>query len=326
MLRLPLGPRVPAFAARVAGVAAAVVVAGAVAVALTPWPVWVRAAAAVLLVGFAAVVHRVLARRRRPPLGWLVVDHEGIRRHESDAPLLVWRDPFGVSVLGSADRSRFLLVLTTPRATRLLGVRVLDPGDAAEAPWLFDRAATSPEVDARADRRPALCAADAEVLLHALAARAPGALDRAYMSDAGGEAVVLDRGELRVAGRRVDLSAPLEWRAFVYEEHGAHAVTLWQATWVRQGDGEVVFVAPMAGDLALPRGGPGDAVGGRSEAAESSARQAPAPLEMPPPRELRRAIDGLFMVPLWRALDHAPRPSRASSARRRRAKGERERA
>jgi hypothetical protein len=290
---------------------AVVVVGAAVVVAMMPWAVWVRSVVSVLLVSLAAVLHRVLGRRRRPPVGWLVVDQDGIRRHGSEAPVLLWRDAFGVWVLGSADRSRFLLVLTTQRATRLLGVRVLDPGDAAEAPWLFDRAATSAEVDSRADGSPALCAADAEKLLRLLAARAPGALDRAYTSDAGGEAVVLDRGELRVAGRRVDLSAPLEWRAFVYEEPGAQAITMWQATWVRQGDGEVVFVAPMAGDAALPRGASGD----------SPVRASPALPEVPPPRELRRAIDGLFMVPLWRALDHAPRASRASFARRSRPEG-----
>ena len=34
----------------------------------------------------------------------------------------------------------------------------------------------------------------------------------------------------------------------------------------------------------------------------------------PPPRELRRAVDGLFMMPLRRALDRAPRASRAPSS------------
>jgi hypothetical protein len=34
----------------------------------------------------------------------------------------------------------------------------------------------------------------------------------------------------------------------------------------------------------------------------------------PPPRELRRAIDRMFMLPLRRALDRAPRVSRAPSS------------
>jgi hypothetical protein len=312
MLRLPLGPRVPSLAARAAGLAAAVVIAVAIVVAMMPWGVYARAGVSTLLVATAALVHRVLARRRRPPVGWLLVDGEGLKRDGSDAPVLVWRDPLGVTVLGSADRSRFSLVLTTPRATRLLGVRVLDPGDAAEAPWLFDRAATSPEIDARPDDRPALCAADAEKVLRVFAARAPGSLDRAFLSDTTGEAVVLDRSELRVGARRVDLSAPVEWRAFVFHEPGAYAVTLWQATWVRQGDGEVVFVAPMASDAGFPSGAPEVSLGGRHVVGA---------LDAPPPRELRRAIDGLFMVPLRRALERAPRASRGLSASRRSPEG-----
>jgi hypothetical protein len=273
----------------------------AVVVALLPWSPWLRGVVGVLLVGLAGGLHHALARRRRPPAGWLVVDQQGVKR-PGEPPLVGWTTPFGVTVLASADRLRLVLALTSADATRFLSVRVLDAGDAAEAPSLFDRAVTAADDDVRTDEGVALCAADAERLLSALARRSPGALDRMYLSDASGEAVVLDRGELRIGARRIDLTAPLEWRAFVFQELGAHAASLCQATWVRQGDGEVVLVAPMG-------------EGGASGMAEApDARLLLAADGDPPPRELRRAVDRLFMVPLRRALDRAPRASRAPSS------------
>jgi hypothetical protein len=293
-LRLPLGPRLASPAAKAAIPLAAAVVILAVLVAMGPWAPWVRSAAVVGLVAIAGAVHHALARGRRPPRGWLVLDDVGVRRHGTEAHLVEWREPFGATVLANASRTRLVLALTSARATRFLAVRVLDPGDAAEAPSLFERAATTADADLRADEGAALCAADAERLLSALAARAPGALDRAYLSDATGEAVVLDRGELRVGARRIDLTAPLEWRAFVFQERGSHMTTLCQATWVRQGDGELVLVAPMADTEPPPRDVP-------------DARLLQASVGDPPPRELRRAVDRLFMLPLRRALDRAPR-------------------
>jgi hypothetical protein len=292
--RFPLGPRVASPLAKAAGALAGIVVLAAVVVATMPWSAWVRAVAATALVGLAAALHHVLARRRRPPAGWLTVDDEGLKR-PGERVLADWRDPLGVTVLGSADRARFVLALTSARATRFLAVRVLDAGDAAEAPSLLDRAVTVAETDLRADDAAALCAADAERLLAILARRAPGALDRVYLSDASGEPVVLDRTELRIGGRRIDLSAPLEWRAFAFQELGAHAASVCQAMWMRQGEGEVVLVAPMADGVASVQAGMGD----------------------PPPRELRKAVDRVFMAPIRRALERAPRITRAPSSSKR---------
>jgi hypothetical protein len=306
-LRLPLGPRVASPLAKAAGLLAGMVVLAAVVVAVMPWAAWVRATAGVALVGVAGALHHALSRRRRPPAGWLVVDHQGVKR-PGEPPLVGWRDPFGVTVLASADRTRLALALTSAQATRFLSVRVLDAGDAAEAPSLFDRAVSATDDDLRADDGAALCAADAEKLLVTLARRSPGALDRVYLSDATGEPVVLDRGELRIGTRRIDLSAPLEWRPFVFQELGAHAASVCQATWVRQGDGEVVLVAPMADTAASLRDAP-------------DARLMQDATGDPPPRELRRAIDRLFMLPLRRALDRAPRMSRAPSSPERRPEG-----
>jgi hypothetical protein len=286
--------------ARAAGPVAGLIVGIAVVVALMPYAAWLRAVVAVLLITLAGGLHHALVRRRRPPLGWLVVDQQGIQR-QGEPALVQWSEPFGVTVLATVDRTRLALALTTARATRFLAVRVLDAGDAAEAPSLLARAVSAPEGELRADDRASLCAADAEKVLSALARFSPGALDRLYLQDATGEPVVLDRAELRVAGRRIDLAAPLEWRGFVFQELGAHAASLCQATWVRQGDGEVVLVAPLGEDTASMASGP-------------DARLVSGANGEPPPRELRRAIDRLFMLPLRRALDRAPRVSRVPTS------------
>ena len=298
-LRLPLGPRVASPIARAAGFLAGVVVAGAVLVAAMPWTPWMRASVAMILVAGAGALYHALARRRRPPAGWLVVDHQGVKR-AGKPPLVGWNDPFGVAVLANPDRTRLVLALTSPGATRFLSVRVLDAGDAAEAPMLLERAVSVAGGTLPTDDEAGLCAADAERLLATLASRSPGALERVYLSDATGEPVVLDRGELRFGARRFDLTAPLEWRAFVFQELGAHAATVCQATWVRQADTEVVFVSPL-----------GD--GERYLLDAPDARLMKTATGEPPPREQRRAIDRLFMLVLRKALDRAPRVSRVPS-------------
>lgn len=301
--RWPLGPRVPSPAAERAWIVAAITVVSAVAVALGPWSEGVRLAAAAGVIALGAALHRSLTKRMREPRGWLVVDERGVRRIDGgkEARLAEWIDGVGVTVLARADRSRLALALTTPRATRFVPVAVAGEDDRAGAPTLLDRAATVAESDLRVDDGAAISAQDAEAVLQAIATRAPGALDRVLLVDAMGEAVVLDRAELRVGGRRIDLSSALEWRAFVFQELGSHAASLCQATWVRQGDAEVFFVAPMPADTAWLQAAP-------------DVRLMQAPQGEPPPRELRRAIDHLFMLPLRRALDRAPRVSRVPSA------------
>ena len=282
---------------------ALVPVVAAVGVALAPWAVSLRAGVALGLVGLAAVLHRVLSGKMREPRGWLVADERGLRRVEAgrESRLVEWRESFGATVLARADRSLFVVALTSARSTRFVPVRIADPGDIEQAPTLVDRATTAAESDLRADDARALSAADAERLLRTLAARAPGALERMFLSDADGEPVVLDRAELRVGSRRIDLSAPLEWRALVFQELGSQAASLCQATWVRQGDGEVFLVSPMPADTAWLQSAP-------------DVKLMQAHRGDPPPRELRRAIDHLFMLPLRRALDRAPRISRAPSS------------
>jgi hypothetical protein len=302
VLWLPLGPRAPAPSAGRAWLASTPAVALAIAAALGPFSQVARAIAAGLLLSLGAVVHRWLAGRVGAPRGWLVVDDRGLRRIEpgKETRLVDWADGFGATVLARADRTAFALALTSARATRFVPARLGQPADAARAPTLFERAATAAESDLPADLSTSLVAADAERLLLAIAARAPGALDRVHLLDASGEPVVLDRTELRVGSRRVDLAAPLEWRAFAYQELGAQAAWLCQATWVRQGEVEVFLVAPMPADASTMRAGP-------------DARLLPSGRGEPPPRELRRAVDHVFMLPLRRALDRAPRISRVPS-------------
>lgn len=283
---------------------AVVLVAAGIALALwLPVPVWICSVAGVALVACAAATHHFLSRRMQPPRGWLVLDAQSIRRVEpgKEAKLAALREPFGVTVLARPDRSAFVLALTSPAATRFVPVRVDGEGDLREARLLVERATTAPESDLSVDEATSLSASDADRLLRALTARVPASLERVYLFDADGNPVVLDRTELRVGARRIDLASPLEWRPFVFQESGAHASSFCQATWVRQGEAEVVLVSSMAGDTRNVKSAP-------------DARLMQATAGEPPPRDQRRAIDRLFMLPLRKALDGAPRISRMPSS------------
>ena len=115
----------------------------------------------------AAATSRALGRRRQPPHGWLVIDDAGVHRVDraGKATLVLWSEPFGLTVLASADRATLLLALTSPRATRYLPATVRDAEDASAAPGLLERATTAAASDLRAADESALSAADAERLL-----------------------------------------------------------------------------------------------------------------------------------------------------------------
>jgi hypothetical protein len=318
-LRLPLGRCLPRGSRLAAGFAGTTLVLLAIATAVGPWPSAVRAVAAGLLVASAALTSRLLGRRRQPPYGWLVLDDTGLCRIDraSEARLVEWDEPFGLTVLASADRATLLLALTSPRATRFLPATVRDAEDASSAPTVLERATTAAASDLRADDDSALSAADAERLLAEVERRCPASIERVYLSDATGQAVVLDGTELRVGARRIDLTAPLEWRASLFQERGAHAASVCQATWVRQGDIEIVLVAPLPADGAwmgdadvAVRAAGGGAVAKRGVARDLRLIQASA--GDAPPRDARHAIDRVFMLPLRRALDRAPRSSRTA--------------
>jgi hypothetical protein len=274
------------------------------------------AAAAVGFVVAALAVRRGL-RRRQPPPAWLVVDALGVHRVErgKTTALASFGSPIGITVFSSADRSKLLVALTSPQAVRTVAVRVRDTHDAAAAHTLIARATTAADGDLLVADDWSLSAADAERLVLEVARRSPGALDRLLLTDSTGDAVVLDRGELRVGAHRFDLSKPLEWNASLFQELGAYAVSVFQATWLRQADHEVVFVSPVPPEGSEVR----SASAAVQAAGEAIVVQAAFALDVrlmqaspgePPPREARRAIDRVFMLPLRRALDRAPRIAR----------------
>jgi hypothetical protein len=304
-LRFPLGPRVPAPAAKRAWIVAIASVIVAIGVALGPGRSELRALVAVAALALGAVVYQRLVRRVNEPRAWLIVDDRGLRRVESGREILLadWADGFGATVLSRADLDSFAVALTSPRATRFLPVRAMradDPAERSKAHLLLSHAITAAESDLAIDAAMSLSATDAERLLQIIAARLPGALHRVSLLDAAGEPVILDRDTLRIGARRIDLTAPVEYRSFAYQELGVNAAWLCQAIWIRQGDAEVFLVAPMPADVSTMR-------------PAHDARLMPTGRGEPPPRELRRAIDHVFMLPLRVALDRAPRISRAPS-------------
>jgi hypothetical protein len=253
-----------------------------------------------------------------PRPGLLVVDGAGIHRLDGDrkTTLATFDEPFGVTIFSSPDRSLFRIALTSACAARYLPAQVRNAEDAASAPTLIAKAVTVSDDDLRASSGVALTASDAEKLLRAIAERMPQALERIFLSDSNGEAVTVGTGELCVGPRRIDLLAPLEWRASVFQEALPQAAAFYQATWIRQADLELVFVAPVASEGTMNEE-PAAAVcaaGLRPLVRRSLSRDLrllQAPPEKPPPHEHRHAIDRPFMLPLRRAVDGAPRPSRA---------------
>ncbi len=235
--------------------------------------------------------------------GWIVADPTGIARHraDGDARLVVWAERFGLVVLSNESRTRGLLAITTREHTRYVPIRVADEADAAQARELFGRASVLADTDvalAPIDREEALSAADALALVATTRARDRGAVGRILLSDPRGVAVVLEGTELRAGDRVIDLTAPLEWRAFLFLESAGPLGAVVQATWVRQAGTEVVLVAPQADTREpSPRGS-----------------RVPSIPDAPPPIELRMAIERLFMAPLRHALDRAPRASRAPTS------------
>ena len=325
---LPVGRSLPRGSRHVSAAAATLLVLCAIAAALGSSARWVRALEGVGFVALAGAVSHTLGRRRQPPHGWLLVDDAGLHRVDRATRVTVveWAEPFGVTVLASADRATILIAVTSPRATRYIPATVRDAEDASAAVTILGRATTAAASDLREGDDAALSAADAERLLAAIGRRAPASLDRVYLSDASGHAVVLDRTELRVGTRRIDLSAPLEWRASLFQERGVLTASICQATWVRQGDVEIILVVAPGGRRDVdgrrerrgPRRGPGPAA---KRAVAHDLRLTQAVAGEPPPRDARHAIDRVFMLPLRRALDRAPRASRVAAPPRPRPEG-----
>lgn len=269
--------------------------------------------AAMLGISFA-IAHRI----RSKPRGFVAVDAHGVHRVLAGKRDCVAKlaEPFGVTVLASQARQRALLALTTPTATRFIGVRLEGPLDKEAASLLLEHASIVADGDAlaaHASDAETLSAKDAVALMRIVRERVPAALGRLYLSGTRGERITLDGTELRVdtadRSRLFDLEMPVEWRGFLFHEALGPAASIYQATWIRQGSSELVFVAPMPTELLL------SAKSSHQRLTQQQKLLAPAPDE-PPPGDLRTGIERVFMLPVREALSRAPRPSRAPATRR----------
>jgi hypothetical protein len=260
----------------------------------------VLAIAAVTL--FARAFIRLAAHRKAArDAGFVVLDDRGITRRQASAstPLAAWAVPFGVSLFASKSGDRGLIAFTSQGATRFLGVHVF-AAEESSAATLFEHAAVRADDDALFSQgvESSLGAENAAELLRRVEAREPDAIDRAFLSSARGESIIVERTKLCIGEREVDLRAPLEWRPFLFHEVAGHVTTIYQATWVRQEiqgkTSEIVLVAPLP--------------------ATSDVRLSSSLAEAPPNREARVAIERLFMPLIRRALERSPRASRTSPA------------
>lgn len=270
--------------------------------------VWLELASAALFVVAFVLVGRAL--RRPPARGHLELRGERLVRvlDGREVTLLATTEPFGVTVLANRRRTRVLLAFTTREATRFVPV-FLDGADEACRAELVALASTVPEGDALDvdGSSGGLDAEDALSLVRALERTSPAALSSLYLSTSRGDPLVLEGSEIQLGERSFDLRSPLDWRPFVFHESAGAVSTLYQATWIKQRGHELVLVAPMPLDV-IPRSA--KSLGGRSSEIRILAQTS----ETPPPRELRVAIDRMFMLPLRRALDMAPAPKRAPTA------------
>ena len=237
--------------------------------------------------------------------------------------LLSTSGPFGVTLLATPRRDRAVVLLTSAAGTFYVGAHFDVDARRAAAP-ILDRATTVGGDDVglesiAPDGDPLLIAPeDFVTLLDTLVARSPSCLDRFVLTDARGADLTLDGRALCAGDRNIDLDAPLEWRAIVFQEAFGQAVAVYQGPWVRQGESEIVFVC------LLPALGPAlfadiDLAG--LDRAHAQGPKAPlsgllrdirlmqATPEQPPPTEQRVAIDRHFMLPVRCALDRAPRAS-----------------
>ena len=309
--RWPLGGVTDDSAWRREAVIGGVLLALAAGAVLLKLAIWERPLLfAVAVGGLTRLMLGVRARRsRNAPRGWLTVDPTGITRIDAKGAtmLAAWTRPFGVTILTNPSRTRGLIAFTSPDATRYLSVACLGPEDRQLAPDLFALGAMVPDNDAvgaARDAHASLRVRDGLELVRSIAAHASPALQQIYLSGSHGEAIVLEGTELRVGASVFDLTSPLEWRGFMFHESVGQVATIYQATWVRQAGSELVLVAPMPADMG--------SLSGPDHRTRRDLKLLQSTPDAPPPRELRRAVERLFMLPLRQALDRAPKATRQS--------------
>ena len=253
-------------------------------------------------------------RRRLSRWRGLEMGGERLAFRAGGAPqvLLDLAAPFGVTLLATPRRDRMVALLSSAAGTFYVGAAFDAPSRRAFAP-LLDRATTVVTDDASLDAigpdGESLYLAPDELasLLDALVELSPSCLDRFVLTDARGAELSLDARLLSAGERKVDLTAPLEWKPIVFQEPFGHAVAVYQGTWIRQGGTELVLVCllPSLGPVV----GADLDIAALDRSALRDLRLMQASPEQPPPTDQRVAIERLFMLPLRSALDRAPRPS-----------------
>lgn len=223
--------------------------------------------------------------------------------------------PFGLTLLATPARDVLVLALTHRDGVAFVAGRAPSGSHRTE---LLARAITTPANDLPLEGGvPTFACGDRLLdLAVELEARAPGAFERLYLSDAGMADVVLDGRRLRAGHLDFDLRTPTRWRAYSFQEGSTFAANSYQATQLRQGDREVVLVAlSPSGELAtssLVSPPPGTTRVGPlgfeavQRALARDLRLAHCLADMPPPRAQRVAVDRLFMPRIRLALDLAP--------------------
>jgi hypothetical protein len=274
-----------------------------------------------LPLGLAAVALMLLvlaARRGRAGVIRRGVSLDGPRlffHTATGAPrvMLSAHEPFGMTLVTGPRRDRVVAVLSSAEGLFHVGA-YFPPGARALGAMLertFTVAADDTVLSALGpDGEPLwLSPSDFCALVFALEELDPACVERLVLSDARGAPLTLDGRELAIAERRFDLTAPLEWRAFVFQEAFGAAIAVYQGTWIRQGPSEVTLVALLPSIVPFE---PGE----ESEIDRSLLRDLrlmQASPEEPPPREQRVAFERLFVLPVRAALDRAPRASQQPS-------------
>lgn len=225
-----------------------------------------------------------------------------------------WSGPLGVVLLASYGRKTALLAISAPTQTRFVAVRLDGKSDDDDATLAKITVLADLDLIDGVTHEAALSSTDAATLVRCVAERCPEALGRIYSNDGRRMPIALDRAELVVGERRIDLTSAFEWRPLMFHESTGQAAPLFQATWIRQAALELVLVAPMPASI-LPRDASAKDVGGRvGHALTRDLRLLQAQAEPPPPRDVRVPIDRPFMLVVRRALSEAPLAVRTPSA------------
>lgn len=305
----------------VAACAVILVVLGPASVAVRALLVAIAAAAALAVVW--AMRRSASARAHDHASPEVIVDDLGVSVAKGATGeahrLITLRPTFGVSVLASAARDKVVLAVTAPGRVLCVGADVPRSGPArARMMGLIPAASTVPGDDlvmstVLPDGTVLVMSAERWLqLLDALVAIEPMALERCFLSDTQGGQVWWNGEWLRTPRCTFRLDQAFEWKAWAFQESQGMGAAF-QATSVRQGKDEVVFVSLLGADVRVSIHDAAQA-GLRDVDAvlQRDARLCDAPLAPAPPQDRRIAIDRLFMLPLRRVLDrkhHISRPS-----------------